>query len=50
MGVDHSADKYALIITPVIHLGYIYKNVLRRNCIYWCNYGKVTTRYLNIVR
>ena len=41
MRIDHATDKYALIITTVIHLGYICKNVLRINFIYWCYYVKL---------
>ena len=50
MRIDYVTDKYALIITSLIHLGYIRKNVLLRNCVYWCYYGKVRTRYLNVIR
>ena len=50
MRIDHATDKYALIITTVIHLGYICKNVLRINFIYWCYYVKIKTRYLNVIR
>ena len=50
MRTDYVTGKYVLIIASVIHLGYIRKNLHVRNCTYWCYYGKVRTRYLNVIR
>ena len=41
MRIDYATDKYALIITSVVHLGYIRKNVLMRNCIIGVIMGKL---------
>ena len=50
MRIDYATDKYVLIITSVIQLGYTRKNVLKRNCIHSCYYGKVRARYLDVIR
>ena len=52
MRIDYTTNKYVLIITSVIHLGYIQKNKLMRNMVLllWCYYGKVRARYLNVIR
>ena len=50
MRTDYVKGKYELIITLVIHLCSIHKNVHVRNGIYWCYYGKSKTRYLNVIR